>query len=64
MDGSKEHLIIDYDKVVGSNTTNKGNYIYLNDEIDDQEDRNIKIYLEKRKNNIGDKEYEDDYYET
>ena len=48
-DGSEEHLIFDYDKVAGSNTTNKSNYIYLNDEIDDQEDRNIKIYLEKRK---------------
>ncbi|CAG8527182.1 17457_t:CDS:2 [Funneliformis caledonium] len=61
---SKEYLIFDYYKVARSNTTNQSNYIYLNDEIDDQKNRNIEIYLEKEKNNIGDgdKKYEDGYY--
>ncbi|CAI2191245.1 8506_t:CDS:1, partial [Funneliformis geosporum] len=49
-----------------NNVNNNGNYIYLNNETDDQEVENIKTHFnlqKKEKNGVDDKEYENDYYE-
>ncbi|CAG8519008.1 13643_t:CDS:2 [Funneliformis caledonium] len=48
-DRSEEHLIFDYDKVAESNTTNQSNYIYLNDEIDDQKETEKDLGLLSKK---------------
>ncbi|CAG8465503.1 9547_t:CDS:2 [Cetraspora pellucida] len=67
-DGSKEHLIFDYDLVTKNNASNNGNYVYLSNESSDiniedhQRIENIETYFSQEKEDSIEK-YKDDYYE-